>query len=69
MALPASYCSDACADLVWIRGHLAAVEPTPQTLALTADLRDIERTLAARNDPTDVDQILDYSVLIDGDLL
>ncbi|MEV7274684.1 hypothetical protein ACIQIG_17890 [Streptomyces bacillaris] len=69
MALSASYCSDACADLVWIRGHLAAVEPTSQTLALAADLRDIERTLDARNDPTDVDQILDYSVLIDGELL
>ncbi|WP_326664454.1 hypothetical protein [Streptomyces sp. NBC_00385] len=58
MPLPATYCSDACADYEWLRRGLNALERTAEVDALYGNLRDVAEILSARQDPTDVGPLL-----------
>ncbi len=69
MALPAECCGDACRDFEWLRRGVEAMEQTPRTLAMAANLREVGRMLDSRSDPTDVDRLLDFRVTSGGDLL
>ncbi|MEU2093636.1 hypothetical protein ABZ741_39270 [Streptomyces globisporus] len=68
MALPTRYCGEACADYAYLARGLAAMEQTPRTLAMAANLREVGRMLDSRSDPTDVDRLLDFRVTSGGDL-
>ncbi|MFJ9110473.1 hypothetical protein [Streptomyces sp. NPDC102283] len=69
MPLPASMCGEACRDFEWLRRGLEAMEQTPRTLAMVANLREVGRMLNARQDPTDIDRLLDFQITSGGDLL
>uniref|UniRef100_A0AAU2VZU0 Transposase n=1 Tax=Streptomyces sp. NBC_00008 TaxID=2903610 RepID=A0AAU2VZU0_9ACTN len=59
MALPTTYCGDACADYEWLRRGLDAMEPAPDVVSLYANLRGIAAALNARTDPTEIGALID----------
>ncbi|WP_328896404.1 hypothetical protein [Streptomyces sp. NBC_00236] len=59
MALPTSYCSDACADFDWLRRCLDALELTADVIALYGNLRGVADVLDARTDPTQIGALID----------
>ncbi|MEU0159866.1 hypothetical protein ABZ154_13725 [Streptomyces sp. NPDC006261] len=67
MPLPTTHCGDACRDHDWLKRGLEAMDQTPRTLAMVANLREVGRMLSARQDPTDVDWLLDFRVTSGGE--
>lgn len=57
--MPSVYCGDACADFMWLKRGLDALEPSPDVAASYQTLNALERLLNGRSAAFEVGPILD----------